>query len=224
PDLDLDALIDRLLPYLDAKAEDGRRTQYDVRPSQYAVIYLQITRGPANRGHPYPPRPNPTVYAHIKPITWRHGSPIRLLPMEDQRGPLSHLKTLNLLPNVMAAQQAQAAGFDEALLIRDGAVREGSHTSIFGVRADALLTHPLDPHILPGVTRGLILDLARGLGISIIETAIEAKLGGIEELFAVGTTTGIAPITAVGEHTLQAPGPITKRLITGFAKYLANAQ
>lgn len=208
PQFDPGQLTDGLLSYLPEQA-DG-------------VLYLQITRGAAERTHTYPEPSAPTVYAHIKSIRFGHGRPVRLWPVADQRGPLSHVKSLNLLPNVMAAQAAAKAGFDEALLHREDVITEGAHTSVFAVTDGALQTHPLTAYLLPGVTRAVVLDLARDAGIAVRLAPIARDLKDVDEMFVVGTTTGIAPVAAVAQRTFPTDGSITKRLIQCFDAYLAR--
>src|SRR5690606_26218182 len=102
------------------------------------------------------------------------------------------IKTVNLLPNAMAKQRAVEAGAWEAVLVRDGAITEGALTSVFGVIDGELRTYPKCNYILPGVTRDVVLDLARELGIPVRETPIFVdQLGQLEELFLTGTTSDV---------------------------------
>jgi D-alanine transaminase len=96
---------------------------------------------------------------------------------------------------VIARQRAVEAGAWEAVLIRDGAITEGAVTSVFGVIDGELLTYPRSNYILPGVTRDVVLELARAIGIPVREQPIfQEQFGRLEELFLTGTTTDVQPI------------------------------
>ena len=82
-----------------------------------------------------------------------------------------NIKTLNLLPNVMAAQKAREAGCSEAIFVRDGYVTEGSHSNISIIRGGVFITHPLDNLILPGTERKHMLAYCEKLGIPVREQA-----------------------------------------------------
>jgi len=182
-------------------------------------IYLQITRGVATRGHAFPDEPPaPTVYASAAPYTpprdkWAHGVPAILVP--DIRWARCDIKSLALLPNVLASQRASEAGAYDAILVRDGAITEGSHTSVCAVFDGCLVTHPLTHHILGSVTRDTVLGLCGALGIPTRESPIlEETLSHATEMMFLGTTTGIMPIIAIDGAPVGsgAPGPITRRL------------
>ena len=160
----------------------------------------------------------PTVYVTARAFTppdalLANGAKIILVP--DTRWGRCDIKSLNLLPNVLASQQAQEAGAYDAVFVRDGAALEGSHTSFAAVFDGTLVTHPLTPHILPGVTREVVLDLCRELGIPTREAPIEAAtLRDADELMLLGTTTEVMPVVQVDDWTVRdgRPGEITRRL------------
>ena len=105
------------------------------------------------------------------------------------------IKSIQLLANVLAKQAAEERHAIEAIMIRDGVVTEGSHTNVFAVLDGALCTHPANHLILPGVTRAVVLEIARSLGIPVREAAFgERDLARVEELFLVGTTTDVMPV------------------------------
>jgi D-alanine transaminase len=116
---------------------------------------------------------------------------------------------------VLAKQAAADAGAAEAILVRDGVVTEGSHTNVFAVDRGMVRTHPANNLILHGVTRQLVIDLARSLDLEVQETPfMRAELAAFDELFLVGTTTDVMPLVRVDEHTVGngSPGPIATRL------------
>ncbi|MFP2909784.1 aminotransferase class IV [Pyxidicoccus sp. 3LFB2] len=184
-----------------------------------ATVYLQLTRGAAPRNHAFPPAgTRPTLYMSTSPfqVPWtqrKEGVSTVLLP--DLRWARCDLKTVNLLPNIMAKQQAREAGAFEALLVRDGFITEGASTSAFFVMDGTLFTHPKNERILPGVTRDIVLELARELGIPVQERAVRVdERDRFQEVFLAGTTTDVQPVTAVdGARVGEGkPGTVTLAL------------
>lgn len=184
-----------------------------------ATVYIQVTRGAATRAHAFPsPSVAPTIYistAPFQPMVALQDTGTSAVTHPDLRWGRCDLKTVNLLPNVLAAQFAAERGATEAILIRDGEITEGSKTNVFGVVGGALRTHPSDTHILPGITRSVLEKLAAELKLDIDRTPIRAEeIPQLREMFLTGTTTDVLPIvsldgTPVGEGK---PGPITRRL------------
>jgi D-alanine transaminase len=214
--VDLEALrgaVDQLLPRNDL--QDRR-----------AKVYLQITRGAAPRQHAFPPpSTEPTVYARAEALErptqkWEQGVKIILRP--DQRWARCDIKSLNYLPNVLANQAAMEADAYEAVMVREGFVTEGSHSSVLAVFDGTIVTHPLTNHILPSITRNAVLSLCDDLGIPVEETPVpRADLPEADELMLLGTTTGVMPVVqvedwAVGDGT---PGALTRRLQAAFQEF-----
>jgi len=184
-----------------------------------AALYLEVTRGAAPRAHAFPAAGTaPTVFVMANRITPADALRERgaaAITMPDIRWLRCDIKTIQLLPNVLAKQAAVERGATEAILIRDGVVTEGSHANVLGVFDGVLRTHPLNNLILPGITRGLVLELARSLDISVEERAFsEQELFEADELFIAGTTTDVMPIVRVNDRVIGAgvPGETTKRL------------
>lgn len=184
-----------------------------------AAVYMQVTRGAAKRAHAYPDPPvSPTIYVTVFQFERRrrwHSEGIAVLTVPDTRWARCDIKSVSLLPNVMAADRAHAAGADEAVFVRDGVVLEGAHSSFFAVIGGEVATAPLSNYVLPGITRAVVLKLARAEGIPTTERPIfEHEIPAAEELFLTGTTTDVAPIvrwngTTVGSGT---PGSVARRL------------
>ena len=137
------------------------------------TFYVEITRGAAPRAHAYPAAGTAaTVFAMVSKFEVPHAvrdAGTKAITQPDVRWLRCDLKTVQLLPNVMAKQQAQLAGALEAIFVRDGVVTEGTHTSVLGVKDGELRTHPLSPLILPSVTREVVL--AKDKPITLIEKA-----------------------------------------------------
>mgnify|MGYP000047088648 FL=1 len=135
------------------------------------VLYWQASRGTASRTHTFPKEGKANLMITVKPFvmkdmkTFRH----RLLTVEDTRFFHCDVKTLNLIPNVMAAQQAEEAGCTEAVFHRGERVTEGAHSNVSILKDGVLKTAPLDHLILPGITRMHLLQLAGQCGIPVLE-------------------------------------------------------
>ena len=133
------------------------------------------------------------------------------------------IKTICLLPNVLAFQAALDAGADDAILVKDGVALEGAHQNFWGVFDGTVVTHPVTQSILPGVTRGVVLELARANGIPVEERPIQVEeLPHADELFFTGTTGEVRPCvrvdgTPVGDGKV---GPVTRALSQAFRKRL----
>ncbi|MEW6302164.1 MAG: D-amino acid aminotransferase [Verrucomicrobiota bacterium] len=189
-----------------------------------AIIYLQITRGAAPRKHAFPDDATPTIYGFAMPFTppvekWKKG--VKAITAPDIRWTRCDIKTVSLLPNVLANQRSKENGADEAVLIRDGVVTEGSHSNFAGVFGDTLVTHPLSNLILGGITRGVVLDLCRKLKIPVREFPIlETELAQAREMMLLGTTTEVLPVVQLNDVTVGngRPGPVTRKLQEAFWK------
>jgi len=187
-----------------------------------ATIYLQISRGVAPRSHPFPDTITPTIYAAATPFDppveqWRNG--IKVICLPDTRWSRCDIKTVALLPNVLANQQALEAGADEALFVRDGAVTEGTLSNFGAVFNDQLWTYPDSNYILPGITRQVTLDLCQNLQIPVRKHPIMAdRLHDAAEAMVMGTTKEITPVVQIDQHVIGngTPGPITIKLQHAF--------
>src|SRR6185503_6721178 len=194
-----------------------------------ATIYMQVTRGAATRVHTFPAADvAPTVYisvARFTPYRNLSASGESAISHPDLRWGRCDLKTLNLLPNVLASQAAKEKGAFEAMLIRDGVVTEGAKTNFFGVVQGALRTHPCDSHILPGITRSVLRDLAREVNVDLEETPIRVEeIPRLSELFLTGTTTDVMPVVTLDGQPVGKgkPGELTRKLQKVLAESLAS--
>jgi D-alanine transaminase len=194
-----------------------------------ATLYIQVTRGATTRAHHFPPANTPpTVYisvARFAPNTEFAERGASAITHPDLRWGRCDLKTLNLLPNVLAAQAAKEQGAFEAMLIREGVVTEGAKTNFFGVIDGTLRTHPCDSHILPGITRSVLRDLAAEISIDVDESPITIdEIPGLSELFLTGTTTDVMPVVQLDGRFVGdgKPGELTMKLQRVLAESLAS--
>ena len=137
----------------------------------------------------------------------------------DLRWERCDLKTVNLLPNVLAKQQAVAAGAFEALLVRDGIVTEGASSNLFAVIAGKLHTHPPTHRILAGITREVVLELAAELAIPVVlEPITRAALSTASEVMITATTADVMPVVSVDGSRVGdgRPGGVARRLHAGL--------
>jgi D-alanine transaminase len=185
---------------------------------QEGIIYLQVTRGYSPRSHPIPAQVQPVLTAYTKAVPRPHQATqngVHAITVEDIRWLRCDIKSLNLLGSVLCKQQAVDAGVFESVLHRDGIVTEGSSTNVMMIENGSLVTHPVNHLILNGITRILVLDLARELGIRVIEEPFTlARLREADEAFFTGTTTEIAPLIKLDDRALGngKPGTLTRRL------------
>ena len=134
-------------------------------------LYWQISRGVCMRNHPFPAEDvKPTLMAYVKPHQMKDMSvPYKLISMEDIRFKLCNIKTLNLIPSVLANQRAVEAGCDEAVLHRGSRVTACAHSNISILKDGVFQTAPTDELILPGITRKHLIALAKENGIGVKE-------------------------------------------------------
>jgi D-alanine transaminase len=173
------------------------------------IVYIQVTRGEAERAHFWPEKIAPTAVAYSRafqfPDAAKKERGIRVMTAPDRRSHFCHVKSVNLLGNAMAKKAAQRAQCDEAILLApDGFVREGASSSFFVVRNGALITHPLDEHILPGVVRDRVIELALRAKIRVDERPLrEAELFDLDEAFITSTTQGVMPVTRIDGRLIR---------------------
>jgi D-alanine transaminase len=184
-----------------------------------ATLYVEITRGTAPRTHYFPPAgtaPTLLVMASAFAPSDTRFTGTRVITQPDVRWLRCDLKTVQLLPNVMARQAATEAGASEAIFVRDGVITEGTHTTVFAVIDGVLRTHPANNLVLPGVTRDVVIELAIDVGVSVRQDAIAVdELSRATELFLTGTTTDVTPIVSVDGRPIGngSPGPVARALL-----------
>ncbi|HDK37739.1 MAG TPA: D-amino acid aminotransferase, partial [Thiolapillus brandeum] len=136
------------------------------RGSTDQQIYLQITRGAyGKRLHAIPEQVTPTILAFATALTQRDPELVKqgmnVITMDDIRWERCNIKAITLLANILSQQQARDEGAQEAILVRDGMANEGTASNLFIVKNDLIITPPKSQHLLPGITRDLVLELAR---------------------------------------------------------------
>ena len=183
-------------------------------------IYLQSTRGVTPRHHAFErSKLEPQMYMFIKPITTDLGAlqqGVKAITLPDERWARVDIKTLNLIPNILAQTKAEKKGAYTAILVRDGIVTEGATSNVFVMKDGVCYTHPANHHILKGITRQLVVTrVAPTAGITIIEREFdEAFLKEADEIFFTDTIGGIIPITTLNREPVGdgKPGKAAKVL------------
>jgi len=188
-----------------------------------AKVYIQVTRGVAPRDHAPTQDGPPTVVVTVRafaapsPTLYQKGAEAITVP--DLRWGRCDIKSICLLPNVLAKQRARAEHAFEALFVRDGYVVEGATSNVMNVKGGTIFTAPEGPLILSGVTRQLTLNLARAAGIAIKEQALtEPDFLESDEVFLTGTTIEVLPIRRINSRMIGkgSPGPLTAVLMEHF--------
>lgn len=190
------------------------------------AIYLQVTRGVAPRDHAFPAGVTPTVFAYSQPL--QYPSPelvakgVAAVTRADIRWLRCDIKATALLANAMLRQEAIDDGAAEAILIRDGLMMEGAASNIFVVSRGKILTPPKGPFILPGITRDLVLELARAHGLACAEEPVpEATLHHADEIWLTSSMREVMPITRLNHRPVAdgKPGPVHAHMLTLYKDY-----
>ena len=159
-----------------------------------SVLYWQVSRATAQRTHAFPTgetAPNLLITVTPKKLAVPEQT-MKLVTTEDIRYAMCDVKTLNLIPNVLANERAKECGADEAVFVRNGFVTEGSHTNVHILKDGVLCTHPTDRYILPGVTRAILLGLCKGCSIPVSEQAFAKEaLFSADEVVITSSTLGV---------------------------------
>lgn len=204
----------RLLRQLLSRNGDGDRS-----------LYLQVTRGVAARDHLFPDT-TPTVFGMCRPLPapnadlLKQGARAVLRP--DTRWQHCHAKTVSLIANVLLRQEAADAGAQEAILIRDGWVTEGTASNVFAVIAGAVVTPPRGGQLLHGITRDLVLRLCRDNGLQALEQPMPAAdLGLAQELWLTSSTREILPVSVLDDRPVGdgRPGECWRTVSAAYGRF-----
>ncbi|MEO8328297.1 MAG: D-amino-acid transaminase [Nitrospirota bacterium] len=196
---------------------------------QEGKIYIQVTRGVAPREHTFPPNGEPTVYLAFRKMValptevCQRG--VNVITLPDTRWHRCDIKSLNLLPNVLAKQKAREANAFEGIFVRDGRVTEGATSNIFAVKNGTIITPERNHLVLAGVTQQQVVTLAQAKGLSVQFRPIPvSEFLQSDEVFLVGTTIEILPVIQVNGDTIRdgKPGPITTILKQQFSAHVSG--
>lgn len=189
-------------------------------------LYLQITRGSAERDHAIPENSTPTVFAMCNKLkslpieTIKNG--VAAITLDDIRWQRCHIKAISLLPNVLLRQEALDRGAAEAILIRDGFATEGAASNLFAVINGVITTPPKSPLLLPGITRDLVLELVSNNNLPCQEKEISLEdLQQADEIWLTSSTKEILSVTQLNGKPVAdgTPGPLYQRALALYQEY-----
>lgn len=203
------------------------QTLLERNPGDDRSIYLQVTRGVSPvRDLSVAEGIVPTVFVmvnDIKPVdyaTLERG--IEAITVDDFRWKACDIKSVSLIANVMIRLQANRSSVVDAIMVRDGLVTEGTASNIFVVRENEIATPPKSECLLPGITRDLVIELARANGFIIEERDIkESELETADEIWLTSSTREIAPVVKINKHTVGngTAGEYWKTMIAIYQAY-----
>lgn len=189
------------------------------------IIYLQITRGLQVREHSYKKKikPNIIIYSSNKKFNLpnKNYKGYRAITYPDIRWGRPDIKTTSLLANILAATQASKKGAYEAILFKNNKITEATHSNVWIVKNNKIITHPANKEILKGVTRTVLLNLIKSEGMILFEREFSIKqLYNSDEVFITSSGSLITPIIKVDNIKINNGkiGPITKSLALNFYK------
>jgi D-alanine transaminase len=192
-----------------------------------ALIYVQITRGAAPRSHQFPGKGTaPTVYAHAvpfdPPVEQRDtGIPVILVP--DMRWSRCDIKSIALLPNILAKQMAEDAGAGEAIFVRNSMVTEGTSSTFCAVFSGTVVTHPESTVVLSGITKKVVFGLCARTGIPVAERPFrEDELSRAAEMMLLSTSREVMPVVSVDGNKVGdgKPGQLTRKIQAAFSEII----
>ncbi|CAN5296097.1 D-amino acid aminotransferase [soil metagenome] len=187
------------------------------------MVYLQVTRGIAKRDHPFPASSTPTVFgmanAWAAPAAAMIETGLSAITLDDIRWLRCDIKSISLLGNVLARQAAVDAGANEAIMIRDGLLTEGSSSNVWLVKSDQLFSPPPDRRLLAGIRIGLLGELAAAAKIPFEARPVErSELFNCDELMISGAGREVMPVTKLDGKPVGdgKPGPVFRALYAGY--------
>lgn len=194
------------------------------------MVYLQVTRGAARRDHPFPPAGTPSSLVVTARASDRAAQDAvaaagaKVITVPENRWPRVDIKSVSLLPNVLAKQAAKEAGAREAWFVDgEGRVTEGASSNAWIVTADGrLLTRPAVGGILGGITRAVVLAAAASAGLAVEERAFTvAEAYAAREAFITAATTLVMPVVRIDDAVVGdgRPGPVAVRLRQAFHQF-----
>jgi D-alanine transaminase len=199
---------------------------FDTAGFSNAKIYFHITRGSGPREHSCEVKLEPNFFLTVTELdddTKAKTEGIAASTHPDLRWKRCDIKSLNLLPNVLARQDSTKKGCAEAILVDEsGLITEGAASAFFAIFEKALQTAPLTSNILPSITREFVIEAGKNIGLEIVEESLTPQqAGGADELFIASTTNDIVPVVRLDDKMIGdgKPGKYTKLLIQEFRSF-----
>jgi D-alanine transaminase len=218
------------LPMPASEIEEAIRDLIERSGVTDGMVYLQLTRGAAPRNHVIAKGTRPTLLFYVRalePVAAPGTAPgAKLCSVEDQRWKNCWIKSIALLPNILAKNQAARSGCDEAVFVENGRTSECSASNFFTVVDRTLITAPVGPKVLPGITRAILLQIAPQIGLSVEERCIGvAEALGADELFITSTTRELSWVREWDGKIIANGrcGPITLKLHQKYQQRVQQA-
>jgi D-alanine transaminase len=196
-------------------------------PGADQSVYLQITRGSTGkRDHAIPKGIEPTLFAMTQPAIYPDeaslANGINAITLQDNRWQRCNIKAITLLANVLLRSEALDHGAAEAILIRDGQAIEGATSNLFIVQKQQIITPPKSEHLLPGITRDLVLELAQHHNMRFLESSIpEQALNKADEIWLTSSTKEVMAVVELNGQQVGngKPGPIYTQMAKHYQQY-----
>ena len=219
--------ISCLNPHTDAEWEAIFSDLLDKNPGEDRAVYLQVSRGAyvkrdltANTENP------PTIFAMVLHVTPPDidvvSAGISVITVDDFRWNACDIKSTSLVANVMLRQQATDANVEDAILVKNGSVTEGTASNVFIVKDNVLITPPTSCQLLPGITRDLVIEIAKKDTISIeVREIRESELYSADEIWMTSSTREIAPVVKLNGEVVGSgvAGDMWKRMMNLYQQY-----
>ena len=198
-------------------------------PTPTCMVYLQVTRGAYKRDHAFPTgKITPTVFGIAtefrRPSAAQRDQGLRMISVPDERWLHCEIKSISLLGNVLARQQAVEAGVDEAIQFRDGYLTEGAASNIWVVSGGTLLAPPKNNLILEGIRYGLMTELAQETGVPFEMRRIsQAEVAAADEILVTSAGKEVLPVTELDGKPVGTgqPGPVYRKLQAAYDARIA---
>ncbi len=238
--IDLEAHLDRLaysareirLPLAQKTHTIQHHIQELLSRNRYphGMVYVQISRGVTPRLFPFPKSSKPSLVITVRPndavaFLDKHAKGVAIITQEDQRWARPDIKTVNLLPAILAKQNALDKGVYDTVFIKNNVLTEASSANFWCVFDGAMHTHPKSSHILNGVTRSRFQILAKTLNIPVVEKAFTLdKAYRAEEAFLTSSNVWGLPVVRINDKAIGTgtPGPITLTLQKAYLDFIES--
>ncbi|MEI3606575.1 D-amino-acid transaminase [Pseudogracilibacillus sp. SE30717A] len=211
------------IPYSKDKIINLVNTLVELNDVETGIVYFQITRGSAIRTHEFPTSKTEPVFtaftANVEVPEKELEKGVEVITTEDVRWLRCEIKSLNLLPNVLAKQEAAEKNCYEAIFHRDEIVTEASSSNVFIVKNGVVITHPVTSQILNGITRQVVLNLCEENSIRFTKKKYSVlDLMTADEVFITSTTADVMPVIKIDNTVIGtgAPGSVTRNLQSLF--------
>jgi D-alanine transaminase len=213
-------------PYARAQWQQHIFALIDAQPFEDQGVYFQITRGVAKRDHAFPKNAEPTVFMMSNPLVNPPQSQVEsggaAVSAQDIRWLRCDIKSISLIGNVLLRQVSAEAGAAETILFRDGKLTEASASNVFVVRQGTILSPPKSPLILPGITYGVVTELAQTNGMPLeFRDVTEGEVRDADEIWVTSSSKEVLAIVALDGRKVGdgRPGPQFRRMYQLYQEF-----